>query len=117
LEAVSFREVLGVVVGGCDTVSPCKLRKYTSIMNVLTRLAAISCLCLLGQTLLWGDVTANISGVVKDPSGALIPGVTVTALHTETGIKVEVQTNAEGFYEFLSLPVGHYDIEAQQQGF
>jgi hypothetical protein len=74
-------------------------------------------LCLLGQIVSWASVTGSIAGVVKDPTGALIPGATVTALHTETGIAQVVHTNAEGFYEFLSLPVGHYEIEAQQQGF
>lgn len=90
---------------------------FAKAKSAMTRVATVMFLCVLGQIFAWGSVTGSISGVVKDPSGALIPGVAVTALHTETGITQVVHTNAEGVYEFLSLPVGHYEINAQQRGF
>ena len=55
--------------------------------------------------------------VANDPTGAVVPGVAVTATCTETGIKQTTQTDAQGFYAFPSLPVGHYDVEARQPGF
>ena len=66
---------------------------------------------------LFGSVTGSISGTVRDPSGAVVPGVSVTALNTETAIKQTVSTDAQGFYAFPSLPVGHYEIDIQKSGF
>jgi hypothetical protein len=40
-----------------------------------------------GCTAAWGQATAQISGTVKDQTGAVLPGVEVTMTHTETGIK------------------------------
>lgn len=65
----------------------------------------------------FAGVTASISGTVTDPSGADISGATVTATNTDTGIAQTQRTNAQGFYSFQSLPLGHYDVSVQQQGF
>jgi outer membrane receptor protein involved in Fe transport len=62
-------------------------------------------------------VTASISGTVKDPSGAQVVGATVTATNTDTGISQSQPTNAQGFYSFQSLSLGHYDVQVQQSGF
>ncbi len=72
---------------------------------------------LLGALAAWASITGSISGVVKDPSGAVIPGVRVTAVNTQTGIRTVVLTDAAGFYNFPALPIGAYDIEVQQSGF
>jgi hypothetical protein len=62
-------------------------------------------------------VAAGISGIVTDSSGAVIPGATIEVKAQETGISQTRQSNAEGFYAFLELPPGHYDIEVRQAGF
>jgi hypothetical protein len=54
---------------------------------------------------------------VSDASGAVVPGAGVAALNTETGIRQTTQTNAQGFYVFPVLPVGHYDVTVQAKGF
>ena len=59
----------------------------------------------------------NISGTVKDPSGAVIPGATVTATNTETGDKQTVTTNDSGVYSFQNLPVGRYNLDVSVSGF
>jgi len=64
-----------------------------------------------------GSVTGSISGTVSDASGAVVPGADVAALNTETGIKQATRTNAQGFYAFPVLPVGHYDVTVQSRGF
>jgi len=71
----------------------------------------------LGGSLAWATVTGTISGVVTDPSGGVIPGVTVKALNTATGIERIGTTNAQGFYAFPALPVGTYDVSFHKQGF
>ena len=62
----------------------------------------ILALCLIGTaSLLEGQITtASISGYVKDSSSAAIPGVTVTATNTQTGIVTTVVTNETGAYQF-----------------
>jgi len=54
---------------------------------------------------------------VRDTSGAVIPGVTVTAKHTESGLTRTVTTNENGNYRMPSLPVGAYEVMAEIPGF
>jgi hypothetical protein len=61
--------------------------------------------------------TGRISGLVKDTSGAVVPGVTITATHEDTGIRQETATTQAGLFLFPSLPVGPYTIRAELSGF
>jgi Carboxypeptidase regulatory-like domain len=63
------------------------------------------------------DVTATISGVVKDSSGAILTDARVVATNQETGIKTRVNTDNRGFYSFPALPVGTYRVEINKSGF
>ena len=60
---------------------------------------------------------ATINGIVTDGTRAALPGVTVTALNTETGQRITVVTNAEGYYALRPLPIGTYVVEAELVGF
>jgi hypothetical protein len=62
-------------------------------------------------------VGGSISGIVKDPSGAVIPKATVSVVNTDTAIRQVVMTNSVGAYSFSDLPVGHYDVEIAVTGF
>jgi len=72
---------------------------------------------LAGATVLWAGITGSISGIVTDPSGAAIPGVTVTATNTLTGVQRTIQSDSKGFYNFPELAIGDYTILAEQKGF
>ncbi len=61
--------------------------------------------------------TAAISGLVTDNTGAVLPGVTVTATQTQTGLVRTAVTNETGRYTLPSLPIGSYTLEAELQGF
>src|SRR5205085_6123769 len=61
--------------------------------------------------------TSGISGTVSDPTNALIPGVTVTATNTATGVASTVITNDSGAYNFVTLQPGPYKLAATLQGF
>src|SRR5688572_4315162 len=61
--------------------------------------------------------TAQINGTVRDTSGAALPGVTITATQTATGLKREVTTDENGSYVLTSLPIGPYQIDATLRGF
>jgi hypothetical protein len=64
-----------------------------------------------------GQVTGTISGIVQDPSGAVIPGATVTALNTATNFKKQALSSDEGYYRLDLLPVGVYEVSAEVPGF
>ncbi len=61
--------------------------------------------------------TGTISGYVRDPSGAAVPGTTVKALMTEQQTSRAVKTDAQGFYDFTAMLPGHYDLTFEAPGF
>ena len=72
-------------------------------------------LCLSGFA---QNITGSITGVVKDPSGAVVSGATVTITNTDTGLVARtVSTDASGVYSAPLLPIGHYSISAASSGF
>jgi hypothetical protein len=71
----------------------------------------------LGCACAWAQATAQITGVATDQSGAVLPGVDVTATQTDTGISRSAVTNETGSYVLPNLPVGPYRVEAALPGF
>src|SRR5262245_19831014 len=65
----------------------------------------------------WAQATAQISGTVRDQSGAVLPGVEVTAAQTETAAVRTAVTNETGSYVLANLPLGPYRFEAALPGF
>jgi hypothetical protein len=65
----------------------------------------------------WAQSTAQINGIVKDQSGAVLPGVEVTATQTDTGLKRSIPTDETGSYILSNLPLGPYRLEAALPGF
>ena len=59
----------------------------------------------------------TIQGVVTDPSGALLPGATVTATNNATGVKIERGTTGAGLYNLSPLPPGQYTVSVAAKGF
>lgn len=68
-------------------------------------------------TVVWAQSTAQVSGIVSDSSGAVLPGVEVTATQTATGLTRSVVTNETGSYVMPNLPIGPYRLEASLPGF
>ena len=66
---------------------------------------------------IWAQSTAQISGTVRDQSGALLPGVELTVTQTDTGLVRSLVTNETGSYSVPNLPVGPYRLEAALPGF
>ena len=62
-------------------------------------------------------VTGTITGVVSDPSGAVIPGAHIVAHATETGVNSETTANAAGQYRISYLPIGRYSVSVDAPGF
>ena len=74
-------------------------------------ISMMSCLSVFAQS------TAQLSGTVRDQSGAVLPGVEVTATQTATGLTRSVVSNETGSYTMPNLPVGPYRLEASLPGF
>ena len=64
-----------------------------------------------------GQATATLNGVVRDPSGAVLPQATVTLHNTDTGTERESRTNDSGLYVFVSVPPGEYVLKVAKDGF
>jgi len=86
--------------------------RYTNRSVLLLLMAALLSLPCLGQ-----NITGQIAGMVKDPSGAVIPGVEVRATNVGTGAVHTGITNDLGVYTIRTLPIGTYTVTAEFTGF
>jgi hypothetical protein len=62
-------------------------------------------------------INGSIEGLVRDTTGSVLPGVTVTVLNQDTGLQRIVMSDGSGAYRVALLPVGTYQIRAELQGF
>src|SRR6187551_1499987 len=95
-----------------NTARRCELRTWRTWLSV-----GLLWLCASGTS--WAQAVAGsqVSGVVKDSSGGVLPGVEVTVTKTDTGTTRTVFTGADGAYVLPNLPVGPYKLKAVLQGF
>ncbi len=61
--------------------------------------------------------TGQITGTVRDSSGAAVAGATVTAKSEDTGVERSVTTNDEGIYTIVTLSPGDYSVTTEASGF
>ena len=87
-------------------------------MKILCVRAALLAFVLFTSAALFSQSSnGTISGSVGDASGAVIPGVTVTATNSATGVVTTVLSNDSGVYNFASLLPGTYSVSATLPGF
>ncbi len=89
------------------------MQKKTATSILLRALALI----LLLSSMLGAQVSASITGIVRDATGASVSGVKVSATNQETGMVRSTTTNKRGQYVLFSLPVGRYDVRMEKAGF
>jgi Carboxypeptidase regulatory-like domain len=63
------------------------------------------------------EVGGEITGVVKDQTGSVIPGATVVVTNTQTGVKQTATTDQDGVFTFPVLSVGQYQMDVSSDGF
>src|SRR5438477_708365 len=87
--------------------------------QVLSRLFGVWLLSAFAYLAAFGQAqgTSQINGVVKDPSGAVLPGVEVTATQTSTNVTRQTVSDERGNFILPNLPVGPYKVEAALPGF
>jgi hypothetical protein len=86
--------------------------KTPTILILLVFLLASTALIAQSQA-----TTGTLQGFVKDESGAVLPGASITVKQIETGLTRELITDDKGYYHALSLPSGVYDVTASLTGF
>jgi Carboxypeptidase regulatory-like domain len=81
-----------------------------SLMLLLLSLSVSACA-------VWAAGNGSLSGILTDPSGAVVPGATITLVNTALKAEFRATSNGQGFYAFPSLPVGRYDLTIEADGF
>lgn len=77
---------------------------------------ALAVLCVTGA--IWAQgIFATLTGVVSDPSGALIANAKVTLRDAQSGSARDTVTDSDGYYTFASVPVGTYVLTIEAPGF
>src|SRR5688572_23163830 len=84
--------------------------------RVVIGLSGLWLICVMTCTA-WGQATAQISGTVRDQTGAVLPGVEIAATQTGTGIARNTISNETGSYVLSNLAIGPYRLEASLPGF
>src|SRR5262245_57069686 len=77
---------------------------------------AVACAAALpasGQT----SSNGSVRGYVHDPTGAVVPGTTITATTPDAPASFTAVSDAEGYYRLLDLPPGEYTLTAEERGF
>jgi hypothetical protein len=77
---------------------------------------AVVCLA-LASLALHAQPAAQISGQVRDPSGAVVTGARITVMHAGSGLRRTAESGLDGSYAVSSLPEGEYKITARKTGF
>lgn len=81
------------------------------------RVVRLISLFLIFAPALSAQVSATLSGIVTDQSGATISGAAVTVRNLETGAGRTTTTEEAGQYRVFSLPIGEYEVRVTKQGF
>jgi hypothetical protein len=88
----------------------------TSVFFLFQIVIAAALLCAAPRA--WAQAgRGGVSGLVSDPTGAIIPGASVTAMEEGTGARLSTVTTGAGLYTFVSLPPGTYQVSATAKGF
>src|SRR5262245_43919103 len=81
------------------------------------RLGLVIWMMLLVARLSYAQALGTLIGRVVDQGGAVLPGVTITATHTSTGVTRTTVTNENGVYSLPGLAPGIYEVKTELSGF
>jgi outer membrane receptor protein involved in Fe transport len=86
-------------------------------MRLMIRVGLVAVTLFMAPMALWAQATGQITGIVTDTSGAVLPGVTVEATNTATGAVRSAVTGDDGLYTLPLIQPGVYDVKATLSGF
>ncbi len=88
-----------------------------NVKNVLRVAAFVCLLAFCGRSLLAQGVFATLDGVITDPTGAVVPNAKIVLTDAASGSARDTVSDSSGFYNFVSVPVGAYNLSAAASGF
>ncbi len=91
--------------------------RFSNTVSRVATLAMVAMLCVGGVFAQAQASSADLVGTVVDPTGAVVPGATVTVRNTATGIGRSAVSNESGEYKFIGLPPGKYTVRAEAPTF
>jgi hypothetical protein len=83
------------------------------MIRTLVTLSLVACLSIAA----FGQSLTSLNGSIVDPTGAAVPGASITLTNTENNSKRESTSDASGKYSFLAVPPGSYRLLAKKTGF
>ncbi len=86
-------------------------------VGVIARLLIAVCVVATSSSPVFAQVSASLTGIVTDASGAAVSDAAVTATHLDTGRARSVATDAAGRYRLPELAVGAYEVTVAKSGF
>jgi carboxypeptidase family protein len=88
------------------------------MLKPLKLASGIACVVALLVGVMWGQgIFATLTGVVSDPTGAVVKGAKVVLTDAASGSIRDSQTDTDGYFTFASVPVGKYNLKIEAQGF
>ncbi|MGO9403421.1 MAG: carboxypeptidase regulatory-like domain-containing protein [Terriglobales bacterium] len=90
---------------------------HTWMKQLLAGLLFTTLLLWAATALAQGSGTCTVTGTVYDQSGAVVSGAKVTLTQTATNTSRETVANSSGFFSFIGIPAGTYDVKVEAKGF
>jgi hypothetical protein len=85
-----------------------RMRRFLPVVVFLALLEGIAA----GQ-----NISASLNGMIADENGGAITKAAVQLISVDTGIEIKTSTDSSGFYAFLNLPAGDYELKVTANGF
>jgi hypothetical protein len=86
-------------------------------MRKFTKILLVGLAILLAQAAIFAQTTGSLTGTVTDPTGALVPGATVTLVNNATRAERSAVTSSTGIFDFQALTPGNYTVSVEASGF
>jgi hypothetical protein len=90
-----------------------QLLGHRTLLAVVTLLLSVAS----GRNALAQLDQGAVTGVVQDPTGAVIPGAALALTDTDTGLRLQATSNGSGIFIFSPVKIGHYKLQASAKGF
>ena len=92
-------------------------RQVVSIGRLALCLALVALALSMPRVYAQGTGTCTVTGTVYDATGAVVPGAKVQLILKTTGTSRDTTVDASGFFSFVGVPAGTYDLKADASGF
>lgn len=93
------------------------MRRTKIAIFVVLLAVGVSLMLICSPVALWAAANGSISGTLEDPSGAVVPGASITLINAALKTEYKAISTGQGCYSFPALPVGHYNLTIEAAGF